>query len=240
MKNFASRRFALIILLMGLLTDVVAPQNLYAVSPGYTLIPFTWNWRMQNFEPGFPEGLQTFNGIPYTIPAGTFNIWASYTAYNGSLPTTLTVPVNVANVDKVYTLINTYYGSPSGTYAAIEFNGSQGAFYHVDLYGNVDIRDWSGSSVYTNQINGTTTINAFTAGDGSRLDQQTFTLPAAFQTQTLTTVRLLDYGHPGFQDSFLAGLTVHAVPEPSSVILMAIGVGTALLSFRKYRDAQHK
>ena len=189
-----------------------------AATASFTTIQFARTWRMQSFEPGFPSGPQTFGGVPFAIPSSGFNIWASY---NVGLPATRTFPVGVFGVDRVYTLMNTYWGETGpGTLAAIEFNGSEGAFYRYYLDGNVDIRDWNAWPQSTNSINGTTTVNALTLGNGSRLDRQTFTLPPEFRSQTLTSVRLLDNGAPGTQTIFLAGLTVHTVPEPETHALV--------------------
>jgi hypothetical protein len=45
-------------------------------------------------------------------------------------------------------------------------------------------------------------------GDGQRLDEQVFELPAAFKTQTLVSITITDSGNQGEQRSFLAALTV--------------------------------
>ena len=208
---------------IGCLTLAPMASASSAATASFTTVQFVRTWRMQNFEPGFPSGPQIFGGVPFAIPATGFNIWASY---NVGLPASRLLPVNVFGVDKVHTLMNTYWGEQApGTLAAIEFNGSAGAFYHYDLDGNVDIRDWNNWPTTTNSINGTTTVNALTLANGSRLDRQTFTLPPEFHSQTLTSVRLIDNGAAGTQTIFLAGLTVQTIPEPAS---LAITIASAL------------
>ena len=44
---------------------------------------------------------------------------------------------------------------------------------------------------------------------------QDISLPAAFATQTLTSIQLVDNGGPSFQRTILDGVTVESVPEPS-------------------------
>jgi len=210
--------------LVAMLPLLVPAGSTSAATASFTTVPFTRNWRMQNFEPGFPSGPQVFGGVPFAIPTSGFNIWASY---NVRLPATATFPIGVFGVDKVYALINTYWGEAGpGTLAAIEFNGSAGAFYHYDLDGNSDIRDWNAWPQSTNSINGTTTVNAVTLANGSRLDRQTFMLPPEFRSQTLSSVRIIDNGAAGTQTIFLAGLTVHTVPEPESLALVFVSALT--------------
>ena len=207
-----------------------------------TTIPLpTYNARLQTF-PGaanlYPEGNVTLGGIAFSIPsgAGVLNTWDSETVLvPGPNPHTLVVPVNLFGVQTVHTLINTLWGSfaPDPGLASIQFNGSLGASYTFNLVGNSDVRDFL-FNVFTNTINNTTTTNVFTAGTGFgntvRLDMQTISLPAAFQTQTLTDITFIDNGADGTQRIFLSGVSVNtvAVPEPSSLLLLgatgAIGV----------------
>jgi hypothetical protein len=53
------------------------------------------------------------------------------------------------------------------------------------------------------------------------LDVQTFNLPAAFASETLTHVILTDLGLVGAGEPFITSLTVAAVPEPGSLLLGA-------------------
>ena len=173
------------------------------------------NARLQAIGAGavgqLPEGDQRFGGVAFRIPVGGANVWSAASAV-GSNPRVLEVPVNAFGVTKVNTLINTLWGeSGRGTAASITFIGSAGARYTVNLDGNVHIRSYLlGSS--TNTINGTSTRGVFTAGAGQgnqvRLDMQLFTLPRAFASQTLTSIRITDTGATGSQRVIVSGVTV--------------------------------
>jgi hypothetical protein len=102
-------------------------------------------------------------------------------------------------------------------YTYLDFIGSDGATHHVDLVGNSDIRDHR-NTVWTNSINGTTTIEVFNNGaSGSnefRLDKQQIVLPVDFHDEVLEFVLITDDGIDQRHRAFLAGLTVLAGPEP--------------------------
>lgn len=170
--------------------------------------------------PTFPYGEQTYDGIPFLIPGnaeGTANnIWHSDVAAGGGSGTvSITIPINVAKVKTVYTLINTYWGSTQSGLLSVTFTGSAGATWTFNPIGGTNIRDYNDGS-YTDTIacqlpNGvgkSATINAWVNGDGQRLDEQVFELPAAFRTQTLVSITLTDNGNSGEQRSFLAAVTV--------------------------------
>ena len=82
-------------------------------------------------------------------------------------------------------------------------------------------------------INGTTTINVFNNGSsGQRLDKQLFVLPAAFASETLTEIKLIDTGATNVQRIFLAGVTVQTVPLPGALLLLGGTLG-CLIGFRR-------
>lgn len=182
------------------------------------LAPYA-NRRLQNIGYGavslYPEGRLILGGRPFMIPVGGNNVWTG-AATTGPNPRTLDVSVNATGVRQVYTLINTLWGErDSGAWASITFFGSAGAVYTVQLDGNNHIRDYLWNT-WTNTINGTSTVNVFNAGSGQgiastnqvRLDMQRFDLPAVFATQTLTTVRISDWGGDFDQRLIVSGITV--------------------------------
>ena len=169
----------------------------------------------------FPFGEQTYDGIPFLIPGnaqGTAsNIWAADVEAGGNSGTvSVTVPINVAKVKTVYTLMNTMWGTGASGLLSVTFTGSGGATWTVDLTGNVNVRDYNQNGSTTNSIlcqlpggvGKTGTINAWVNGDGQRLDEQVYELPAALAKQTLVSMTITDSGNAGEQRSFLAALTV--------------------------------
>jgi len=168
----------------------------------------------------FPFGEQTYDGIPFLVPGnaqGTANNgWFSdFAAGEGSGAVSITIPVNVAKVRTVYTLMNSLWGSTQSGLLSVTFTGSNGATWTFDPVGGTNLRDYNNGS-YTDSIacqlpNGvgeSATINAWVNGDGQRLDEQVYELPAAFKTQTLVSITITDSGNQGEQRSFLAALTV--------------------------------
>lgn len=169
----------------------------------------------------YPEGDVVLGSIPFSIPTGGNNRWTA--EYAGPNPHQIDITVNLYGVETVYTLITTSWGqdSSAGTFAALEFYGSDGAFFRKNLYGNVDIRDWLWG-YWTNYINGTTTVNVFQSSGGfnyqARLDMQIIELPVEFLSQRLLTIRVIDTGASEFQRLLLAGVTVEGVSEPPCVV----------------------
>lgn len=198
------------------------------------LTPYA-NTDFRMWMPAFPTGSQTLGGVPFGIATTTNNIWYSRYA-SGGTTRTLSLEVNQAGVTTVHTLINTIWGQQGPQcYAWIEFFGTGGAYYRKDLVGNIDIRDYNQGS-WTNYINGTTTTQVFNSGN-QRLDKQTIGLPAAFSNQTLTQIALTDAGANDFQRTFISGITLEAVvvPEPSSVLVLAVGITGMLAVLRRPR-----
>ncbi|MBU6995382.1 PEP-CTERM sorting domain-containing protein [Ferrovum myxofaciens] len=200
----------------------------------------------------FPTGNQTYNGVPFNIAnvaisgGGTNNFWTgggSSNAPSGTYSTTLTFG-NILDVTNVYTMINTLWGTTNTnpTPLNIAFNAGNGvASYTKSLVGNVDVRDYN-NGFYTTTINGTTTTNAFTNGQGQRLDMQNYALPSYFLTDGLASITLTEIGAPGYEKAMFNALTLQtsagvpaAVPEPASVALLGIGLLGLMAGLRRYR-----
>jgi len=169
----------------------------------------------------FPFGAQTYNGIPFLIPGnaqGTANnLWYSYVAAGGGNGTvSVTIPINIAKVKTVYTLMNTGWGTTQSGLISVTFSGSDGASWTFNPVGNVNVRDYNQNGSTTNGIvcqlpagvAKSTTINAWVNGQGQRLDMQIYELPAAFKKQTLVSMTITDSGSTNVQRSFITALTV--------------------------------
>lgn len=199
----------------------------------YTSLGFGYNADIQTygFISGneFPEGNLVLGGVPFSVPDGTdLNIWHSdIGSTSGSK--SLSVNIGLSGVDKVYTIINTYWGESSpDSYAYIEFEGSGGSYYQYFLDGNINIRDYFGGA-YTNLLTSPDAVNVWSQS-GIRLDMQTIDLPNAFLFEDQIAMTMVDNGASGLQRTFLYGLTVGTlngsttVPEPGSLILLCAGI----------------
>ena len=216
------QNIAIIMLILSLVTGLA-----HAVKPPTTTIDIssivntTWcSSEIINCST-FPFGAQTYDGIPYVILGNSHgtanNFWSSDIAASGGSGTvSVTVPINVAKVKTIYTLMNTFWGSTQSGLLSVTFTGSAGATWTVNLVGGSNVRDYNQNGSTTDTIlcqlpgavGKTATVNAWVNGEGQRLDEQVFELPAAFRTQTLVSMTITDSGNSGEQRSFLAGVTV--------------------------------
>jgi hypothetical protein len=215
---------------------------------------FTWvsqpqtdpNGKMGIYFPGGPVGLVTLGGVPFNLKSNGagYQAWNAHVAAGGGGgQQTITIPVGQFGVTDVYTLINTYWGlSGPGCAAWLIFTGSGGATYTNYLIGGSDIRGWCcGNAGGT--IDGTNTINAYTSPTPSEingtygvLDLQHITLPAAFGSQVLTSIQLVDNGSPGVQRVILDGVTVNAIGAP----LMSIRISEVEVCWTSVTNATYR
>jgi hypothetical protein len=177
----------------------------------------------------FPTGNQTFLTVPFQMGSGAGNTdpwgWTAYRAVTGG-PAKLTIPTSIFGVTDAYSIINTFWGQAGpNSYASITFNATNGVSHTVQLVGNSDIRDYN-QYTWTNTINDTTTKEVFSNGAGQRLDMQSYALPGAFASETLTSIVLDDTGANNFQRILVAGLTVKTIPAPGLAGMGLIGAVT--------------
>lgn len=165
----------------------------------------------------FPTGNQTYQSVPFQIGSGANANdpwgWTAYRAVTGG-PAKLTIPTNIFGVTDAYSIINTFWGQAGpNSYASVTFNATGGLTHTVQLVGNSDIRDYN-QNTWTNLLNNTTSKEVFTNGQGQRLDMQSYALPGAFASETLTSIVIDDTGANNFQRIFVGGITVKTVPTP--------------------------
>lgn len=139
-------------------------------------------------------------------------------------PYELVFPVNQPDAVALYTLINSGFGTFGANNGLVEAIGTAGAYASFDLIQGTNIRDHF-QNVYNNIVG----PDIQSAVYGSvRLDRQVLLLPASFQGQTLTEIRITGTAGNPSGEPFVAAITV-GVPEPSSLILAALGlVGLAV------------
>jgi hypothetical protein len=178
------------------------------------------NGNLQAGNSAYPSGAGVLlGGVPFDIPT-TGNNYVTTSAFAGAV--SLEFPIGLTNVAGVHTLINTFWGeSGAGTLASLAFEFDDGSTFVKPLDGNVDIRDFY-QNIFTNVVNGTTTVNVFTTDvNGSagpnpyRLDKQFVDL-SAFADKVLVSMTLNDTGATGIQRTFLSGITVQ-IAEPACV-----------------------
>lgn len=190
------------------------------------------NQRMQDrfglFGPA-PEGYVTLGGVPFAVPAGVNNEWSLGEQFdNNGVTSVLDIPVGIFGMRYAYTLISSYWGSPTGGRTQVEFIGSAGAYAVKDLLGDRDIRDWNVFPGYTTQINGTSTKQVFANDPGRNgtpdvVDMQRYDLPPDFATQTLDRIIITDHRQVGVHSGIVSGITVSDLPAPGSAVLLGLG-----------------
>jgi hypothetical protein len=185
----------------------------------------------------YPQG-----GTSLAINGVNFNL-ASYSSTTdlGSVllsggTTSVTFNVDIANVQTVYTLINSGFGVFGGLAGTITFSGSGGSDA-FDLTEGTNIRDHYCCGGY-NEVATNLFGTASFANDADRLDAQSF---AISNLGTLTSIVLTESNNGSFGEPFLTAITadteVAAVPEPSTWAMMILGL--CGLDFMAHRRKQN-
>lgn len=169
------------------------------------------NLRTYTGGASYPVGGQVreFGGVPFSIAllgadANSFGV--VLLPANNTL-TTHSFPVHIVGATRVYTLINSAWGSFGANNGKVEVFGDAGGYAKIDLIQGATIRDHFQGN-FQNVLSDPT---AFTTRFGNDvLDRQLIVLPAAFRTQTITELRFSgNGGSPGGTGAaFLAGATV--------------------------------
>jgi hypothetical protein len=170
------------------------------------------------------------------------------------------IPVNLPDVTTVYTLINSSFGVlPGGqTIGTLAFYRSGDLLNPTtfNLIEGVNVRDHFNGGFVNTLSDNSVVSQTYTDGTNEvRLDRQTFTLPAAFSTDTLAYIILtnLDVNVPNSDPNapgnfifllgqpFLAALSTNSpseTPVPAALPLFATGLGAlGLLAKRRKRKA---
>ena len=176
------------------------------------------------YNPLFP-GTQTWNGTPFQLAVDA----NGHTIFSIGV---LDIAVGIFGVTQAYSIINSGFGAFGSNNGSMEFFGTNGSYYKVDLIQGTNIRDHY-DGFFNNTIDNVTAIAAFNVGPGrARFDEQIYNLPAAFANETLNTIRFtsIDLGASG--QAFITAATVHtadaqALPEPASMALVLAGLGMA-------------
>jgi hypothetical protein len=164
------------------------------------------------------NGLRMLGGVPFELQTdadGDNAFWGSNLTpwtLSGSSSLTLTLNTSLYGATKVYTLINSAWGSTNKNVGSITFNATNGDSYTVQLVEGVNVRDHYYGGFVNAVSSGTVTKNVIgsdTSGT-AHLDMQTFTLPNSFATETLSSIVFISTGSSSTGLPFLAGVTVKA------------------------------
>jgi cysteine-rich repeat protein len=168
------------------------------VVPGFVMLSLPdLNLDIREYSDGgtysalFP-GTHTWNGVPFELVLDSYG----FTAWHkpGSAPESLAIPVNVFGVTRVYTIINSAWGTIGAMVGSVEFFGSDGSYYSVPLVEGTNIRDHYDGD-YVNTIDEITAVPAFNVGSGrARLDMQIYSLPDSFTGEVLTSIHFTSAG----------------------------------------------
>lgn len=192
----------------------------------------------------------TLGGIPFIIPSVNSSQPYDYFAFYDGLPNTqwtvnaqdfesLTLQTGPLKASTAYLLLNTNWGTGDQIAGSVTFNTLSGNNpYTIDLWGNVNIRDWN--AWYTNGLTDPTASTVFSVGSdyyglSGRIDMLSVALPSYFLLDPLQSIVFTDLGDDGLSRLRVEGITVDgmmAVPEPSTLILLAIGFALVLFRFR--------
>jgi len=220
-------------LTMTILSPPTIVQHDTAICPGSTMVlqadvsgaayakfkpvdfsnQFNFNISTNTFGHQFvncPTGNVTFNGVPYILYpwSDNFTGWNASNA-TGPDPRKLFIPVNEDGAVAINLLANTYFGVPGpASYVSVSFWANGVEVYKKDLIGDQDIRDFNAAQ-FTNQINNTTTTNAWLSPNGqNRLDNVRIKMPAPTRIDSIV---VNDHGGNG-QRLFIIGATVEKTP----------------------------
>lgn len=163
----------------------------------------------------YPVGGQVrfFGGVPFQVAllGSDVNSFGAVQLPANNTLTTHSFPVHVVGATRVYTLINSAWGSFGANNGKIEVFGDAGGYAKIDLIQGKNIRDhYQGS--FQNALSDPTAVTTHFGNDV--LDRQVITLPAAFRTQTIVEFRFSGNGGSpnGNGAAFLAGATIQNCP----------------------------
>lgn len=157
--------------------------------------------------------------IPFRHQAGHYAWSAHVAATNGSetkLTVTLDEPLVVYKLSRLYTQINTYWGSSTEPAGRLRFIYESGEIHDVDIVGNVHVRDYH-QWLHTNELDEEfASMGLGWACDGiaatRRLDTQQWQIPSAGSAR-LIGVEIEDFGASGVSRLVVGGMTISADPK---------------------------
>lgn len=188
-----------------------------------------------------PGGTQL--GVPFSIP----NADADFFAFNNNTPDRFSMGTSIQRASTAYLLLNTNWGQNNFLTGEVIFTTASNRSFVLNLVGGVNIRDWNQAG-YTNTVsdpnNRPTGFTAYPDSQGSygRIDMLTVHLPEYFYGDVLQSISFLDFGSDGSSTEYIGnpsrirveGVTIATVPEPSTVVLLVLGLGLIVFASRRH------
>ncbi|MFN0010591.1 MAG: hypothetical protein ACKVS8_02990 [Phycisphaerales bacterium] len=175
----------------------------------------------------YPVGGQTldFGGVPFALGLrfdDPLSLGAVQTNGVGDAEVH-SFPVSIPDALRLYTLINSGFGSLGAFNGKVEVFGTGGAAASFDLVQGLNIRDHF-DNIYQNIITDDTVVPTLFGRD--RLDRQVLQLGPSFVGQTVTELRFTGGPVVSFFDgvAFLAGATFETIPTPGAAALGCLGL----------------
>jgi hypothetical protein len=186
------------------------------------------------YAPLFAAGSGTAAGtdVPFVFTQNTGGQNALY-EYDA-----VDVPIGVSGVTSVHTLINSAFGAADTKVGSLTFTFSTNESFSIDLIEGVNIRDHYHGRYVNTVSDPSVTANAFgsPAELSAHLDMQTFAIPLAYQSLTLSklTFSSTHAGEAG-RPVLVALTVVSAVPEVGSAAMALSGLVAGLMLARVRR-----
>jgi len=158
-------------------------------------------------------GPLTINGVPFNLATIGSNSDTAVIQTTGQQ--SYSIPVNLAGITTVYTLINSADGACGTSVGEVDFVGATSGTYVYTLVEGTNVRDHNNSS-FCNTATGIAGSAGFGGGQ-VRLDMQQINLPASFISDTLVSVTFTSYGAGGGGQPFLAAMSGFTLDQEVSL-----------------------
>ncbi|NOY52345.1 MAG: hypothetical protein GXP58_01850, partial [Deltaproteobacteria bacterium] len=168
-----------------------------------------FNEQLSNYYLSSP--VSPLGGIPFDIPASGSDFFCFSDSWINTNGNTISITTSANNVQKVYLLLNTFWGRTPFRAGSITFRTLRGQLYTVDLITGFNIRDWNQAG-NANAVTDSNSVPVFVTqhdvnGVEGRLDMLGVDLPHSFWNDSITSIEIVDHGSDSVSHLMLAGIT---------------------------------